>query len=349
MSANKQQAVRERIGKVIELNPNMSRSEVVKHFELEGIPKRTVQRWYNNFKNGMSAQRKVGSGQHNAVPDNIKKKIVEECVNEKGLSYRLIGRKYGYTHITIKSILEEYDVQRSVTKKVPKSTENQKKVQKIRLNRVRKTYLAPKNELDVVMDDEAYFTVDGSEYKKNAFYYHHKCLEVPEEVRYKPVTKFPKKVMVWITMSAKGFSTPFIIKSGNAVKSVHYINQCLPKLKKILAKHHSDHNYIFWPDLASSHYSHLTQEAFNRLNIKFLPKEDNPPNIPQLRPIEKFWAILKQKLYANNWTTDNYPELIARIKKCIKNMPQNLSQNLMRKVKTNVRKGADRGPLSLIN
>ncbi|CAF5166545.1 unnamed protein product, partial [Rotaria magnacalcarata] len=32
-------------------------------------------------------------------------------------------------------------------------------------------------------------------------------------------------------------------------------------------------------------------------NIKFVPKQDNPPNVPQARPIEDFWSILAGKVY----------------------------------------------------
>ena len=31
-------------------------------------------------------------------------------------------------------------------------------------------------------------------------------------------------------------------------------------------------------------------------DIDLLPKDDNPPNAPQVRPIERFWAILKNRI-----------------------------------------------------
>ena len=48
----------------------------------------------------------------------------------------------------------------------------------------------------------------------------------------------------------------------------------------------------------------------------FVPKEINPPSCPQIRPIEQFWACLKQKVYANNWSASTRDQLISRIKKC---------------------------------
>jgi len=106
---------------------------------------------------------------------------------------------------------------------------------------------------------------------------------------------------------------------------------------------------IFWPDLASSHYLNATQEAYKTLGINFVPKEANPPNVPQIHSIERFWAYLRQKLYENGWTTEDTAVLTRRITTIIRKSPENLCQNLTRGLKRKVRKAADRGVLSVIN
>ena len=80
-----------------------------------------------------------------------------------------------------------------------------------------------------------------------------------------------------------------------------------------------------------------------------MPKNLNPPNVPQMRPIEIFWAILKRKVYSDDWTAESIEHLIKKIKKELKNMPSNVCQNLMSGLKTKVRKAADNGVLSVIN
>jgi transposase len=136
----------------------------------------------------------------------------------------------------------------------------------------------------------------------------------------------------------------------NAINSHIYIEECLNKtLINFIDKYHSDGNDIFWPDLASSHYSNATQAEYVRLNIKVVPKSSNPPNVPQLRPIENFWSILKSKVYSKGWTADSIEELIERIKLKLKKMPINICQSLMSGLKTKVRKAADNGLLSVIN
>jgi len=55
----------------------------------------------------------------------------------------------------------------------------------------------------------------------------------------------------------------------------------------------------------------------------------NPPNLPEVRPIEDFWAYLKQMVYAGNYQAKTVEELTDRIKKCIKNIDLNFVQKLM--------------------
>ncbi len=93
----------------------------------------------------------------------------------------------------------------------------------------------------------------------------------------------------------------------------------------------------------------MTQAEYSRLKIKVVPKELNPPNEPQVRPIENFWSILKRRVYLNGWTEESDKDLIIKIKKELKNMPTNVCQRLMSGLKTKVRKAADNGVLSVIN
>ena len=59
-------------------------------------------------------------------------------------------------------------------------------------------------------------------------------------------------------------------------------------------------------------------------DIDLLPKDDNPPNAPQVRPIENFWATLKNRVYANNFIAVNKEELINRIHEVIATLPLSL-------------------------
>ena len=110
-------------------------------------------------------------------------------------------------------------------------------------------------------------------------------------------------------------------------------------------KHHSDFNYLFWPDLAGAHYSKETI-AWMDENLYFVDKGSNPPNVLQARPIENFWGCLAQKVYEGGWQAANQNELICRIQSQLKKFDLNFLQNLMGSVKTKLRSIADRGVLA---
>ena len=58
------------------------------------------------------------------------------------------------------------------------------------------------------------------------------------------------------------------------------------------------------------------QNASNsqKRGLPFVSKDQNPPNAPQIRPIERFWALLKNLVYEGNWVAKNREQLIRRIK-----------------------------------
>ncbi len=62
-------------------------------------------------------------------------------------------------------------------------------------------------------------------------------------------------------------------------------------------------------------------------------KFDNPANVPEARPIEDFWSILKGLVYKQGWKAENIEQLKNRIKYCIKKVPFSLVQGLIASTK----------------
>ena len=128
-----------------------------------------------------------------------------------------------------------------------------------------------------------------------------------------------KKFSSGYVLSDKGVSQAYFVPSGLAINQNIYLEQCIKKrLVPFIEKHHSDGKYLFWPDLASAHYAKTVISYFNEKRVNYVTKCDNPPNVPELRPIEDFWGILKGLVYANNWQATDPNELRNRINNCIK-------------------------------
>ena len=73
-----------------------------------------------------------------------------------------------------------------------------------------------------------------------------------------------------------------------------------------------------------------------------------PPNAPQIRPIENFFGILKQHVYANNWLTKSRDALIRRIKKCVSEIDMNMVVKMFQNLKPKIKKAEENGLESLI-
>ena len=83
------------------------------------------------------------------------------------------------------------------------------------------------------------------------------------------------------------FLTPQWIKtrtSTSAYKAPLALHQTLP----------SRLENFFWPDMARVHYSKSVVAWLQKKGIQYPAFNKNAPNVPQTRPIERFWALCKQ-------------------------------------------------------
>ena len=105
------------------------------------------------------------------------------------------------------------------------------------------------------------------------------------------------------------------------------------RLLPFIKKYHLDNNYIFWPDLASSHYAETVLDFMLENSIQYVDKVDNPANLPEARPIEDMWSIIKGKVYENGWEATSLHQLRLRIKKCLAEIDIVTIQGLISKAK----------------
>ncbi len=112
----------------------------------------------------------------------------------------------------------------------------------------------------------------------------------------------PTKLLVWICFSEEGISKQYFCPRNLSVTGKIYRKDCIKaRLVPFLKRYHSGNDYYFWPDLTSAHYAADTISFFEESGIKNIPKSANPPNCPQLRPIEDLGAILKASIYEGGW------------------------------------------------
>ena len=78
----------------------------------------------------------------------------------------------------------------------------------------------------MILDDEKYFTYDGSNMQGNDNYYSNDKLKCPDSVRFAGKEKYADKVMVWGAISNCGISKPLFRPSkSEAVNSNIYTDE----------------------------------------------------------------------------------------------------------------------------
>ena len=94
-------------------------------------------------------------------------------------------------------------------------------------------------------------------------------------VEYGTVTKYPKKVMLWVAISEKGVSRPIFVQK-KSVNGEIYQEKCIPMLKRFIEEKHRGCKVVHWPDLAPAHYDKSVLDELKRQKIPFVPKESSP-------------------------------------------------------------------------
>lgn len=265
---------------------------------------RTVGRIINRFKETASTARKSGSGRKSGFIDqNLSKKVVMYAQRKPSATLREIGCKFTVSHTWVRKVLlrnglKAYTVQKHANRNDVQAIKAKKRARKLYDNLLR-----GRNQC-IVMDDETYVVGDFKQLPGRAFYYAKFRFGVQKKFKYKFQSKFPTKYMVWQAICSCGKRSRSYIAKGS-MKSDVYINECLKnRLLPFLNSHNTP--TLFWPDLASCHYSKKTLEWYSANKVNFVPLDHNPPNCPHLRPVERYWAFVKNKLLKTGKVAKNY-------------------------------------------
>lgn len=325
----------------------LEKKDVIKHFLDEKIPRSTIYSIIKRYEDGTPVEDKPRKGRPSKFNNKTLKKLKNDAKNKVGVSQKKLARKFKVTQQCIGYNLKKIGLKYFKRQRAPKYSEKQLSTISSKCRKLRRKFITAKK--FVIIDDEKYFTFTGDNMPGNAGFYSENKEGAPVHVKYKCKQKYPQKILVWLALSSKGVSNPFIgTTKGFAISSDNYVKKCLPKLVSFINKYHGDGNYIFWPDLASSHYAKKTIEWLDQHSIKFVPKVANPPNVPKARPIEDFWSILADKVYEGGWEAETEKQLINRIKKKLNEVDLNLVQTMMQSITTKLRKIEDHGPFSIL-
>jgi transposase len=265
----------------------------------------------------------------------VDKKIKDYYKRHPSASVRDVAKKLGTSSTNVMRAKERMGLQTHRKQKQPKRSTKQAESVKPRARKLYDKLLTKKSGC-VIMDDETYIKLDYKTLPGPQFYTSPKGKDVPASVKAVYTEKFGKKVMVWQAICECGkVSRPFI--TTDTMNGKIYVQECLQKRLLPLIKQHNNPT-IFWPDLASCHYSKDALEWYEVNKVTCVPKDMNPPNCPEIRPIETFWALTKANLRKYMKPADSVEKFKKDWPKVVKMVGESTVQKLMSSVKRKVRK-----------
>lgn len=258
------------------------------------IAETTVRNVIKRYKESLTTNRKPGSGGKKGFRDpKLEQKVVRYAEKRPNATEREMALKFMTSKTTVHRICEKNKLKAFKVQKSTNRTDQQAQRAKTRARKLYDHMLRGENRC-IVMDDETYVIGNFSQLPGRSFYRARYRFGVARKFKYQRLSKFPTKYMVWMAICSCGRKSRCYVAKGN-MKASDYIKECLEKRLLSFIKSH-EVPPVFWPDLASIHYSRTVLDWYEQNEILYVPKEYNPPNCPQLRPIETFWALVKQTL-----------------------------------------------------
>lgn len=330
--SNKQEDLRKKIVYNYLQSPHLSYAEIGR---LAGASRATARNAIVKFKNEQTTVKKKGSGRKEGFKDfKTVQKVIALFKRNPRVSVRDVARKYNISTGLVCKIKAKHGLTSYRMQKVPNRNDQVDKRAKLRARKLY-TQVLSKHRGCVLMDDETMVKGDFQQLPGNEYYVARVRGGVNKIFKYKKLDKFAKKYMVWQAICTCGRRTrPYIVSKGTMNAKVY--KSCLIKYLKPL---YDDHNTppVFWPDLATCHYEKNVVKWYNDNQIHFVTKQQNPPNTPELRPVEQFWAQMKFYLKKHSKPAKNLTDFKLKWKKAAKSIGESGVQNLMKGVKRKLR------------
>lgn len=264
------------------------------HFIDQQIPKSTICRILQRYEQRGTADYKKKSGRsvRVATPKAIKA-VDKEYKKDPGMSVRNLAHKLKLSPTTVHNIkVKKLGIKSYKAISAPKYTEEQKKRSKTNCWKIAEKRLDPKLSKILVMDDETYCPIDPNDVPGTKYYSSTDKKTVPEKYKYKSKSKFPKRYLVWQAIDSLGnVSKPYVTNA--TMNTERYLNECI---KKRLVPFIKNRDVLFWPDMASCHYSRPVVEYFASKNIDFVEKKIMHQTYPRQDLLKNFGLYVRRNI-----------------------------------------------------
>lgn len=274
---------------------NRDQAATANYFFQQNVIKRVTRNIIQRYRDSGTATYKKNTGRKRTVCDEITVNKVKEFFHKNPrCSVRDAAARFNMALSTMARCRKIAGIKSLVRQKAPIYNSSQlDRCTKAASLLLKKTDPRFTNKI-IIMDDETYCYKNPDQTSGKSYYSTSSDVELPESVRYKGSAKFAGKYLVWQAISSNGRASPCHISTGT-MNGKSYLAVLKKYLIPWIRSNFKSEEVIFWPDLATCHYTNDVIQFLKSQNIETVSKCENAPNLPQARPIEKYWALVKRE------------------------------------------------------
>jgi hypothetical protein len=330
------------------------KKRTLNHFKEEGMPERSIYAILKRYEEYGTVITMSPSGRPRAPGrEKLESKVEKLIEKDRSITSSTGGAKLGISKSYFNKIkVHNLGIKGYKKIKAPKYVKDQENRAKKSCRKIYRKKLLQNRDKTLLIDDETYVVEDPKLIPGKEFYHCRDKSEVAVEDKIQLSEKYPQKYLIWQCLDENGnVSKPYVYKG--TINGQIYLKECLKKrLMPFVKKHHKIENVVFWADLASSHYTKDVLEWLESQGIDYIEKKENAPNVPQARPIEKFWALCKREYKKRSNGAINIKSMTKIWTNISEKIASESAQKLMREARRNLRAigyGGVRAPIMNTN
>lgn len=326
-----------------------NRRVTLDHFKQQKINHMTIRRAIDRYETTGSSNFRPITGRPTAQTTMTATGVIRRlCNKDPSISVRSLATKANISRATCARVKRDLGGKTYKQKVAPKMIKDQEKRIISGARDIYKQIVPSGGGKILVADDESYIPLDPSQVPGPSFYTEFEGRPVDDKWKFKGKQKFCKKFLIWIAHDSEGnFSDPYVMKG--TMNAQCYLKNCIKRrLLPFIQRHHPIDKVLFWPDLATIHYANDVTTYLDEQDIQFVRKENNTPNFPQGRPIEKFWALVKSRYKRVSRPPKNLKSFKVTITRICRQIASESGKNLVAGWNSKLINAYTNGPLNIL-
>lgn len=270
--------------------------EIFRDLKPLGIKRDFVYRTIRRYNETSSVDDRKRSGRPRSVRTKETVKMVRERIRRNGQrSARKLARELKISRGTMLNILKkDLGCKPYKKRKIHGVSESAKIKRKQRVEEILAWHAGD----EFVFSDEKLFILQQSLNPQNDRVWSVSIDNIPESQHYVQRYQNASSLMVWGAISKRGKLPLVFIDQGAKINAQYYKTEVLEKvlLPNVQSMYGSEY-FCFQQDGAPSHTARVVQEWCTQNLADFLPKNEWPPNSPDLNPLDYFvWSYMLSEL-----------------------------------------------------